>query len=101
MTPTDRTGNNTAKACQISLYNPDFLISSLTTQSASLKQLSFSSVTSPKILIANPGPGNGCLFIISFGSPKAPPTYRTSSLKSLLKGSTNLNCKSFGKPPTL
>ena len=48
-----------------------------------------------------PGPGNGCLFIISSGKPKEAPTFRTSSLKSFLSGSTNLNCKSFGNPPTL
>ena len=39
-----------------------------------------SGVTSPSILIANPGPGNGCLFSISSGILSSFPSFRTSSL---------------------
>ena len=51
----------TAKNCHISLSSPAKAISSLNIASASLTISSFSSLTSPKTLIANPGPGNGCL----------------------------------------
>ena len=51
--------------------------------SASCNNFTFASVTSPKILIANPGPGNGCLFNIKLLSPNTFPTFLTSSLKSV------------------
>ena len=55
----------------------------------------------PKILTPNPGPGNGCLYTISFGRPSSIPNFLTSSLKRSLKGSSNFNFNVSGRPPTL
>ena len=55
----------------------------------------------PGILIANPGPGNGCLEIISLLSFSSNPNFLTSSLNKNFNGSTNLSFIFFGKPPTL
>ena len=58
-------------------------------------------VTSPMILMARPGPGNGWRQTIAGGRPSSCPTRRTSSLNSLRSGSTSWNCRSSGSPPTL
>ena len=50
--------------------------------------VSLSSVISPIILIANPGPGKGCLNTKFSGIPSSKPVFRTSSLNKSLKGST-------------
>jgi hypothetical protein len=50
-----------AKYCHIFSSSPALAISSLNIASASLVINNFSSVTSPRTLIARPGPGNGCL----------------------------------------
>ena len=55
----------------------------------------------PGILIARPGPGNGCLDIISLLNPSSNPSFLTSSLKRYFNGSTNLSFIFFGNPPTL
>ena len=60
-----------------------------------------SAVTSPTILMANPGPGNGWRATISSGNPSSRPTARTSSLNNSRSGSTSLNFRSAGRPPTL
>ena len=51
--------------------------------------------------MAKPGPGKGWRRTISSGKPIARATLRTSSLNSLRSGSTSLNRRSLGKPPTL
>ena len=51
--------------------------------------------------IARPGPGNGWRATISSGRPSSRPTARTSSLNSSRSGSTSLNLRSSGSPPTL
>ena len=56
--------------------------------SASFKISSLSSVISPIILIANPGPGNGCLKTKFSGKPNSKPVCLTSSLNKSLRGST-------------
>ena len=58
-------------------------------------------MTSPTILIARPGPGNGCRHTICGGSPSSRPISRTSSLNSARSGSTSSNARSSGSPPTL
>ncbi len=50
--------------------------------------VNLSSVISPIILIANPGPGNGCLNTKFSGIPNSNPVFLTSSLNKSLKGST-------------
>ena len=55
----------------------------------------------PGILIANPGPGNGCLEIISLFSFNSNPSFLTSSLNRYFYGSTNFNFIVFGNQPTL
>ena len=50
-----------ANDCHNFLYNPAFFISETTISSASCKIFICSSVISPNILTASPGPGNGCL----------------------------------------
>ena len=55
----------------------------------------------PGILIAKPGPGNGCLEIISFDKLSSNPNFLTSSLNKNLRGSTNFNFILLGRPPTL
>ena len=52
--------------------------------------LIFSLVIIPGILIAKPGPGNGCLEIISLFKLSSKPKLLTSSLNKNLRGSTNL-----------
>ena len=90
------------KYCQISLFKPAFFTSSLRIASVSLTISSFSSVISPKTLIASPGPGNGCLHTISSGTPMLSPRDLTSSLNNSLSGSTTpSNSISSGSPPTL
>ena len=48
--------------------------------SAFFKIVSLSSVISPMILIAKPGPGNGCLAAIDSSKPNLLATFLTSSL---------------------
>ena len=50
---------------------------------------------------AKPGPGKGWRATISSGRPSSRPTARTSSLNSSRSGSTSLNFRSSGRPPTL
>ena len=80
MTPTDRTGVRIANDCHTLRYSPAALISSMTIQSASRSVSRRSAVTSPRMRIARPGPGNGWRWTIASGSPSACPTRRTSSL---------------------
>src|SRR4030042_3765954 len=101
ITPTLLMLGSTAKDCQIFLYNPALFISSTTISSASWSIFIFSSVTSPIILIARPGPGKGCLQTISSGRPSSIPIFLISSLNNNLKGSINLIFISSGSPPTL
>ena len=51
--------------------------------------------------IPRPGPGKGWRQTISSGSPSSKPTWRTSSLNRVRSGSTSVNFKSSGRPPTL
>ena len=60
-----------------------------------------SCVTSPRILTASPGPGNGCRMRISSGTPSSLPINLTSSLNSSRKGSINRRFIFSGSPPTL
>src|SRR4029077_11027993 len=73
ITPTLRTGSNTANACQTFSYNPAFRISSTTTASASRKVSKCSRVISPNNRTAKPGPGNGCFTNSSCGNPRSRP----------------------------
>ena len=61
----------------------------------------FSNVTSPRTRMASEGPGKGCRPMSDWGMPSARPTRRTSSLKSIRRGSTILRFIFSGKPPTL
>ena len=70
-------------------------------KSARRRTLSLSSVTSPMIRIAKPGPGNGWRHTIASGNPSALPTSRTSSLNNERRGSIKVKSKSSGRPPTL
>ena len=63
ITPTDFTGSNAANACQIFLYKPFFFNSLIKISSAFCKILILLLLIEPKILIASPGPGKGCLEI--------------------------------------
>ena len=56
--------------------------------SASFNISNLSSVISPIILIAKPGPGNGCLNTKFSGIPSSNPVFLTSSLNKFLKGYT-------------
>src|SRR5204862_2382457 len=67
ITPTDRTGVRIANDCQTLRYRPAALISSMTIQSASRRVSSRSAVTSPMILLASPGPGNGWPWTMASG----------------------------------
>ena len=58
-------------------------------------------VTSPIILTANPGPGNGCLINNFSGTPKIFAIFLTSSLYNSLNGSRIFKSSQSGKPPTL
>ena len=69
--------------------------------SASCKILTLILSTLPGILIAKPGPGKGCLKMISLDKFRLRPIFLTSSLNSSLNGSINLNFIFLGKPPTL
>ena len=69
--------------------------------SASRRMSSRSSVTSPMMRMARPGPGKGCRQTMSSGRPSSSPTTRTSSLKSMRSGSTRSKSMSSGRPPTL
>ena len=51
--------------------------------------------------LAKPGPGKGCLEIISLLKFNSRPNILTSSLNKYFNGSTNFNFILFGKPPTL
>ena len=68
-TPTVLCGINTAKACQISSYNPASLID-WTKISSACRRVSSApfAVTSPSTRMPKPGPGNGCLDRKSFGT---------------------------------
>ena len=55
----------------------------------------------PGILIAKPGPGKGCLEIISLLKFNSRPNILTSSLNKYFNGSINFNFILFGRPPTL
>ena len=70
-------------------------------KSAFLRIEIFSFVMLPGILIAKPGPGNGCRRSISFGKDNYAPSFLTSSLNKNLSGSIRLKFIFFGKPPTL
>src|SRR5690606_39265826 len=59
ITPTDWTGKNIAPACHTVLYNLSFFKRLMKISSASCNIATFSGVMSPKIRIANPGPGKG------------------------------------------
>jgi hypothetical protein len=87
ITPTLLIGKRTAKDCQSFLYRPAVRISSKRIESAFRRIVSLSSVISPMILMASPGPGNGCLHIKSSLIPRDNPSLRTSSLKRSCKGS--------------
>ena len=79
-----------------------FSTSSLKIRSASFKIFNLSSVISPMILIARPGPGKGCLNTKFSGIPSSKPTFLTSSLNKSLRGSTiSLKSTWSGSPPTL
>ena len=54
-------GKSMAPACQTSSYNPLSFNPLINMASTSCKIDTFSAVISPKIRIAKPGPGNGCL----------------------------------------
>ena len=55
----------------------------------------------PGILIANPGPGKGCLVIISLFKLSSKPSFLTSSLNKNFRGSIYFNVITLGRPPTL
>ena len=59
ITPTLFTGNKIAPACHTLSYKPASLNPLIKTASTSCKIRTFSGVISPRILIANPGPGKG------------------------------------------
>ena len=99
--PVDLKSGTTVKYCHTFLSNPLFENSSLNIASDSLTASNLSLVIAPGHLTASPGPGNGCLSIISAGSPSALPMILTSSLYKNLTGSINLKFKSSGRPPTL
>ena len=65
------------------------------------KIFTFSLVISPKILIARPGPGKGCLPSNCESIPNALPILLTSSLNNRFNGSTIFNFIKSGSPPTL
>ena len=101
-TPTLRTSaKRTTGHCQISRSRPAAFNSKRAIASASRNKSRRSCVTSPTMRIPRPGPGNGWRQTISSGSPNSNPTCRTSSLNRVLSGSTKVNFKSSGNPPTL
>ena len=82
-------------------YKFALISSSINILSAILKISSLSFFTSPMILIAKPGPGNGCLPKILEGTPKFLPIFLTSSLNKSLNGSNRFKFILSGNPPTL
>ena len=70
-------------------------------KSAFFKISIFSFVIFPIILIASPGPGNGCLKRMDLGNDNCKPSLLTSSLNKALRGSTKARFIFLGKPPTL
>ncbi len=74
ITPTLETGSKTAKACHKRVPSPAASTSSLTMASAFRTISNRSSVTSPTIRTANPGPGNGCRFTSRSSKPNSRPT---------------------------
>ena len=101
ITPTAFIPREAAYAWLIFRYSPAVRISSIRILSASLTMRSCSSVTSPIMRIARPGPGNGCRQTNYSGIPSFVPSSRTSSLNSSRKGSMSFRCIAAGKPPTL
>src|SRR3954451_21371234 len=69
---------------------------------SALRRIShFSSVTSPGMRMARPGPGNGWRPTNASGSPSSRPSSRTSSLNNSRSGSTSFMFIRSGSPPTL
>jgi len=79
ITPTALTGSKTAKACAIWSYNPALRISSMYIWSACCRILTCSRLTGPRMRIARPGPGNGCLPTSCEGIDNNRPNALTSS----------------------
>lgn len=101
LTPTVFISGIAIKYCHTFLDRPVFANSSLRIASASLRLSSQSRVIAPRQRTPSPGPGNGCLYTISSGRPKAFPQALTSSLNRYFIGSTRVNERSSGRPPTL
>ena len=102
ITPTLRISVSTAKYWAGLIIPSALSISSLKTASASRRRASLSSVISPMIRTASPGPGNGWRVTRYSGRPSSLPDWRTSSLNKSRRGSTiSLKSTKSGRPPTL
>ena len=90
-----------APACHTLSYKSHSRKPLMKIASTSCKIRTFSAVISPKIRMANPGPGKGWRPNNWASIPIEAPTRRTSSLNKALSGSTTFNFIKSGKPPTL